>query len=77
MPETEYDLRQWKKIRSTQKAQYKRVTRSIGLEIYFTDPFASWQNGTNENTNDLLRQVVSKGAYFTQVNHHEVARVEQ
>ena len=58
-------------------AQHKRLTRSVGLEIYFADPFASWQKGTIENTNGLLRQFFPRGTDFTQVSHHEVARVEQ
>ena len=50
---------------------------SIDLDIYFTKPFASWQKGTNENTNGLLRQFFPKGTDFTQVSHRDVARVEQ
>lgn len=58
-------------------AEHQRLTRSLGLEVYFTDAYASWQRGTNENTNGLLRQYFPKGTDFTQVSHREVARVEQ
>ncbi|QEG35493.1 IS30 family transposase [Bythopirellula goksoeyrii] len=58
-------------------AEHQRLTRSTGMEVYFTDPYASWQKGTNENTNGLLRQFFPKGTDFTQVSHHEVAHVEQ
>jgi transposase, IS30 family len=58
-------------------AKHPRLTRSLGLEIYFADPYASWQRGANENMNGLLRQFFPKGTDFTRISHHEVARVEQ
>lgn len=58
-------------------AEHRRLSRSIGVDVYFTDPYASWQKGTNENTNGLLRQFFPKGTDFTEISHHEVARVEQ
>jgi transposase, IS30 family len=58
-------------------AEHQKLTRGLGLEVYFADPYVSWQRGTNENTNGLLRQYFPKRTDFTQVSHREVARVEQ
>lgn len=58
-------------------AEHQQLTRGLGLEVYFADPYVSWQRGTNENTNGLLRQYFPKGTDFTQISHHEVAGVEQ
>lgn len=58
-------------------AEHRTLTRGLGVEIYFADPYASWQRGTNENTNGLLRQYYPKGTDFTTVTHRAVARVEQ
>jgi IS30 family transposase len=58
-------------------AEHRKLTRGLQIEVYFADPYASWQRGTNENTNGLLRQFFPKGTDFTQVSHHRVAGVQQ
>jgi IS30 family transposase len=58
-------------------AEHETLTNRLALEVYFAQPYASWQRGTNENTNGLLRQFFPKGTDFTHVSHHEVARVEK
>jgi transposase, IS30 family len=58
-------------------AEHRKLTRGLGLEVYFADPYASWQRGANENLNGLLRQFFPKGIDFTQISHRQVARVER
>ncbi|MDC9623640.1 IS30 family transposase [Xenorhabdus sp. XENO-7] len=36
--------------------QHERVTQATNASIYFARPYASYQRGTNENTNGLVRR---------------------
>lgn len=58
-------------------AEHHKLAKKLGLSVYFADPYKSWQRGTNENTNGLLRQYFPKGTDFTGISHREVARVEK
>lgn len=57
-------------------AEHERLGASLRMEVYFALPYCSWQRGTNENTNGLIRQFFPKGADFSRISHQEVARVE-
>lgn len=56
-------------------SQFKELEAKTGLKVYFADPYAAWQRGTNENTNGLLRQYFPKGIDFNNVTEEEICRV--
>ncbi|EGW47398.1 hypothetical protein HMPREF0666_01411, partial [Prevotella sp. C561] len=41
-------------------ACHEMIAKSLGVTIYFADPYASWQKGAIENANGLIRQYVPK-----------------
>ena len=42
-------------------AQHESLALNTGMRIFFADPHAPWQRGSNENTNGRLRQYFPKG----------------
>jgi len=48
---------------------------SNALSVYFAKPYASWERGANENTNDLLRRYFPKGTIFINLAESELAKV--
>ena len=56
-------------------AGHERIALKSRCQVYFADPYASCQRGTNENTNGLLRQYFPKGSDFSALTVESVNRV--
>ncbi len=56
-------------------SQFKELERLLGVDVYFADPYSSWQRGTCENTNGLLREYFPKTMNLLTVSHQRVAAV--
>jgi IS30 family transposase len=48
------------------------LEKKLDLPIYFAHPYHSWERGTNENTNGLLRQYLPKGSDLTGVTAEQL-----
>ena len=53
-------------------AGFKALEKAVGFRCYFADPYSSWQRGTNENTNGLLRQFFPKRTDFNKISEEEI-----
>ena len=61
----------------TEFAEHKAIETQLGMKIYFAHPYSSWERGTNENTNGLIRQYFPKGMDLKNVSPAQLAHVER
>lgn len=60
----------------TEFAEHRKIADELGIDFYFTHPYSSWEKGTNENTNGLIRQYFPKGTDFNAVSDEAIKTVE-
>ena len=41
-------------------ARHTRLRDELGMDTYFADPYSSWQRGSNENRNGMIRRYLPK-----------------
>ena len=58
-------------------AQHKVLTAQTGIQVYFAHPYSSWERGTNENTNGLIRRYFPKGTNFNDITEVQLKTVQE
>ncbi len=53
-------------------AGHETISKQLKADFYFAHPYASWERGTNENTNGLIRQYFPKNRDFTTITQQEI-----
>jgi len=53
-------------------AEHEKMAAELKADIYFANPYHSWERGLNENSNGLLRQYFPKGMELTDITEEQV-----
>lgn len=56
--------------------RWKTIEKETGVQVYFAHPYASYERGTNENTNGLIRWYLPKGTDFARVSRKRIKKIE-
>ena len=56
---------------------YKTIEAATGSRFYFAAPYHSWERGTSENTNGLIRQYLPKRQSMARVTQRHCSRIAQ
>ena len=76
-------LQEWKPFLQTitadngkEFADHKFISEALGIKFYFARPYHSWERGSNENLNGLIRQYIPKKTDFSTITDEYVHYVE-
>ena len=56
---------------------YQKLEEEYPITCYFATPYHSWERGTNENTNGLIRQYIPKGSCMKHITQKHCNRIAQ
>lgn len=56
---------------------HERLARLLGVRIYFCHPYHSWEKGSIENTNGVIRRSIPKGSDLSRYSAYAIRTVEQ
>jgi IS30 family transposase len=57
-------------------AGHEEMCRRLNIIVYFADPYSSWQKGSIENINKLVRQYLPKGTDFDTVSNSDLLKIQ-
>ena len=57
-------------------AAHKLIAKALGVQVFFTDSYSSWQKGTVENTNKLIRQYIHKDMDIRNLSYNQIILIQ-
>lgn len=58
-------------------SSHEQIAESNDIAIFFAKPYHSWERGTNENINGLIRRLYPKKSSFAEIGAKELGRIDR
>jgi IS30 family transposase len=58
-------------------ARHEEIAMNTRMDVFFARPYHSWERGTNENTNGLIRRLHPKKSSFAGIGAAELTRIDR
>lgn len=71
-----FDLRTLTLDNGKEFANHEEFSEKTGINVYFVHPYHSWERGSNENLNGLIRQYLPKKTDFSCISEEKIQRIE-
>jgi IS30 family transposase len=55
---------------------HQQIARELNIDYYFATPYHSWERGSNENLNGLIRQYIPKKTSFKHITMSDLEEIE-
>lgn len=52
------------------------MSKKKRTQIYYAHPYSTWERGTNENINKMIRRFIPKGSDISNYSDEEIKRIE-
>lgn len=59
-----------------QFAYHQQIAKELNIDYFFATPYHSWERGSNENLNGLIRQYIPKRTSFKQITISDLEEIE-
>ena len=58
-------------------AMHEKISKELDINFYFAQPYHSWERGSNENLNGLVRQYIPKKTDFSTVTDGDIEHIQE
>lgn len=56
----------------SENSDHEAITKQLNLPVFFCHPYHSWEKGSNENLNGLVRRYLPRGSSLNEINQEDL-----
>lgn len=61
----------------SENTRHEKIMKKTGLQTYFAHAYHSWERGSNEKGNGMIRRYFPKGTNFDEISEHHIWLVQE